>query len=75
MDGMKLIMTGADHTDRESPLRPETIDDFVSILEVEAVEVYRRVSEIPGEFFDEQGARCGVIAVWTRRGSRNDGGL
>jgi len=45
----------------------ETIDDWVQPYNVELVEVYRRVSEIPGEFGGPE-AQCGVIAIWTRRG-------
>lgn len=44
------------------------VDEAVTVGELEAVEVYRRISEIPGEFWDEQATRCGVVAVWTRRG-------
>jgi hypothetical protein len=52
-----------------APLRlgNETIDDWVQAYNVEIVEVYRRVSEIPGEFGGPE-AQCGVIAIWTRRG-------
>ena len=42
---------------------------FAEILpwNIEAVEVYRGASEVPGEFSGGN-ARCGVIVVWTRRG-------
>lgn len=51
------------------PLRlgNETIDEWVQTFNIEIVEVYRRVSEIPGEF-GGSAAQCGVIAIWTRRG-------
>jgi hypothetical protein len=48
-------------------LGSETIDDWVQPYNIELVEVYRRVSEIPGEFGGPE-AQCGVIAIWTRRG-------
>ena len=35
----------------------------VSIPDIEAVEVYRGVAEIPGEFLDDA---CAVVAVWTK---------
>jgi outer membrane cobalamin receptor len=36
-------------------------------FEVEAVEIYRGPSEVPGEFSGGD-ANCGVVVVWTRRG-------
>jgi hypothetical protein len=42
------------------------IDQFVPVEWVEAIEVYRRPSEIPAEFLGN--AACGVVAIWTRRG-------
>ncbi len=44
------------------------IDDLVSPLDVEVVEVFRGLGSIPAEFLTLQ-ARCGVIAIWTRRSS------
>ena len=44
------------------------IDDFVSLSDVEAIEVYRGPSELPGEFHGfSGGANCGAVVVWTRR--------
>lgn len=44
------------------------IDDFVSLSDVEAIEVYRGPSELPGEFHGFAGnANCGAVVVWTRR--------
>lgn len=40
----------------------------IQAFDIEAVEVYRGASEIPGEFSGGD-ARCGAIVVWTRRGS------
>ena len=47
------------------------IDDTVSPLSVEAIEVYRGLSSVPAEFLN-QDAACGVIAIWTRRGGRRN---
>lgn len=44
-----------------------SVDDLVPLRDVEAVEVYRRLSSIPGEFADERALNCGAVAVWTRR--------
>ena len=43
-----------------------TIDDFVGVSDLEAIEIYRRASEIPGEFGGSD-AHCGVVVFWTRR--------
>jgi hypothetical protein len=45
------------------------IDDVVSPGSVEGIEVYRGLSTVPAEFLTPD-ARCGVIAIWTRRGGR-----
>jgi len=37
--------------------------NVVSIADIEAVEVYRGVAQIPGEFLDDA---CAVVAVWTK---------
>ena len=42
------------------------IDDLVSPLDIEAIEVFRGLSSIPPEFLNSM-ARCGVVAIWTRR--------
>jgi outer membrane cobalamin receptor len=41
------------------------IDELVRPTEIEGIEVYRGLTEMPGEFYDE--THCGVILVWTRR--------
>ncbi len=50
-------------------------DAFSSVVafDIEAVEIYRGASEVPGEFSGGD-ARCGVVVVWTRRGSGMGGG-
>ncbi len=45
-----------------------TIDDVVSPHDVEAIEVYAGLSSIPAEFLNPN-SHCGVVAIWTRRGS------
>jgi hypothetical protein len=45
------------------------IDDAVTPLSVEGIEVYRGISSVPAEFLNPD-AECGVIAIWTRRGGR-----
>ena len=43
------------------------LDQIIPIDWVEAIEAYRRPSELPAEFLGIGGA-CGVVALWTRRG-------
>jgi hypothetical protein len=43
-----------------------TIDDVVSAADIEGVEIYKGLAGVPAEFLNGQ-ARCGVIAIWTRR--------
>jgi hypothetical protein len=50
-----------------SPLFGGSIDDLVPLAEVESVEVYRRLSSLPGELADERARRCGAVAIHTRR--------
>ena len=38
----------------------------LSVKEVDAIEVYRSISEVPAEYAAAD-LRCGVVAVWTRR--------
>jgi outer membrane receptor protein involved in Fe transport len=46
-----------------------SIDDYVEPESVEGIEIYRGLSTIPPEFYTPD-AKCGVVAVWTRRGDR-----
>lgn len=43
-----------------------TVDDAVNPEDVLAIEVYRGLATVPAEFL-APGARCGVVAIWTRR--------
>ncbi|MDX1576947.1 MAG: carboxypeptidase-like regulatory domain-containing protein [Gemmatimonadota bacterium] len=45
-----------------------TIDEMVLPDEVEAFEIYQSAAQVPAEFAG-MNARCGAIAIWTRRGS------
>jgi hypothetical protein len=60
------------HLNRGNPLTGGdggiTIDDAVSPDAIEAIEVFRGVSGVPPEFLTLD-SRCGVIAIWTRRGN------
>ncbi len=41
-------------------------DEILNIPDVEGMEIYTRVAEVPPQFSVQSGAACGVIAVWTR---------
>ena len=43
------------------------IDNYVVPSEIHGIEVYSRSSELPTEFSGSD-SRCGVIAIWTKRG-------
>ncbi|TVP54575.1 MAG: hypothetical protein EA351_12905 [Gemmatimonadales bacterium] len=43
------------------------IDDFVTVSQLEVMEVYTGPSQIPFEFLSSD-SMCGVIVLWTRRG-------
>jgi Carboxypeptidase regulatory-like domain/TonB-dependent Receptor Plug Domain len=45
-----------------------TIDDYVNLSDVTAMEVYPRPNLVPPEFLTIDNA-CGVVVVWTRRGT------
>ena len=54
LDGMHIII-------------PEntSVDDFLNIDEIDAVEVHTGVAQLPPEFSGRTNA-CGVVAAWTR---------
>lgn len=70
LDGMHLnAMNGPWHT------QVVAIDDYVAPESVQGIELYRGLSTVPAQFLNEY-AKCGVVAVWTRRGRdgrREDG--
>ncbi len=41
-------------------------DEVLTPQDIEGMEIYTRVNEVPLEFSIQAGAACGVIAVWTR---------
>jgi Carboxypeptidase regulatory-like domain/TonB-dependent Receptor Plug Domain len=45
-----------------------TLDDYVNLSDIAAIEVYPRPNLVPPEFFTQDNA-CGVVVVWTRRGT------
>jgi hypothetical protein len=51
---------------RDVPGGDVLVDELVSPLDVEVIEVFRGLSSIPPEFLTPN-ARCGVIAIWTKR--------
>jgi hypothetical protein len=44
-----------------------SIDELVSPMIIEGIEVYRGISGVPAEFLNSD-SRCGVVLIWTRRG-------
>lgn len=65
MDGR--LLTAPIRTRSGTENAAASIDDFVSPLSVEGIEVYRGLSTVPAEFMTPD-AQCGVVAIWTRRG-------
>jgi hypothetical protein len=43
------------------------IDDAVNPGSVEGIEIYKGIGGVPAEFLNPD-SRCGVVAIWTRRG-------
>jgi hypothetical protein len=46
-----------------------TLDDVVDPASIEGIEVYSGLAGVPAQFLNPD-SRCGVVAVWTRRGDR-----
>ena len=76
LNGMEIklrsTLSMADTADSDFSTGPAAlewfIDDFVSLSDVEAIEVYRGPSELPGEFHGmHSGGNCGAVVVWTKR--------
>ncbi len=47
-------------------IRANSLDEVLTPQDIEGIEIYTRISEIPLEFSLQSGSACGVIAVWTR---------
>jgi hypothetical protein len=46
----------------------ESLDEFISLSEIAAIEVYRGASDIPGEFHSGiHSSSCGAVVVWSKR--------
>ncbi len=62
--------TGAGRMGLRRDLAPPgpLIDNYISLSNIGAIEVYRGASDVPGEF-RHPGSNCGVVAVWSRRGT------
>lgn len=58
IDGIHQNRGGGAHT-------AAVVDEIVRPHDLEGIEVYRGVGEMPGEFYDEE--HCGVVLLWTRR--------
>lgn len=49
-----------------SLIRGGNPDEFLTPQDVEGIEIYTRITEVPPVFTRQSGSNCGVIAVWTR---------
>ncbi len=67
VDGIRYLLDGIDGGGGGDGF-VETIDDVVPLSLIEMIEVYRGSSQLPIEFASDRAARCGAVAVWTRRG-------
>ena len=50
---------------RYAPPNDVQLDDIISPIQIEAIEVYRSAAELPAQFSGNNAA-CGVILIWTR---------
>lgn len=67
LDGARVVAGGK--TNQISPQEQERIPDlqrFLSVSDVEAIEVYRSSAQIPVQFGGATG-QCGAVVLWTRR--------
>lgn len=76
---LRAPLSRADTADVDFVPGPERldwfVDDFVSLNEIEAIEVYRGAAELPGEFHGFSGnANCGAVIIWTKRAVARGGG-
>ena len=66
IDGVWMGGGGAPGT--ASSKAPPDLNRELEMAQVQAIEVYRGAAEVPVEYGGTRGA-CGVVLVWTRRGS------
>lgn len=52
--------------------RGESLDAYVSLVDIEGIEVYKGSEGPGGRYYDQSG--CGLVMVWTRRGEPGPGG-
>ena len=62
---VQVFLDGMQAT-RDVPGGDVQVDELVSPLDVEVIEVFRGLGTVPPEFMSPN-ARCGVIAIWTKR--------
>ena len=58
IDGQRVTRFDADETNVDAAL------SLVSVTNIQAIEVYSGIAQIPGEFLSDA---CAVIAIWTKR--------
>lgn len=61
IDGMQINRTR----------RLDSLDDFVTVMDIEGIEVYRGAMSQVGHLYDPSG--CGLVLVWTRGGFHDPG--
>jgi hypothetical protein len=59
VDGIPLDLSGVGAT-------AQTLDEYASPLQIAAMEVYPRSTNVPTEYLTTRD--CGVVAVWTKFG-------
>jgi hypothetical protein len=67
VDGMLALQGG--YGDLMNEARLPNVDEMVSPTEIEVVEIYHPTDRLPNEFAGSR-AGCGVVLIWTRRGSQ-----
>jgi hypothetical protein len=63
----QIYIDGVLATRGGSTVPPVSPDELASPSALEGIEIYRTVAGMPPQFINPD-SRCGVIALWTRRG-------